>query len=323
VKVTGENDVSCGTDCTGSGGRDGLDCELASPGIPSLASGNYACPAGSGYGSATLACDPTHTNCYCAADAECPSGQCIPSANNAMCASPAGPCSGTGTADYRGCVSPAALATQCNGIGYSLSCSTGTCTVDNFDPIVLGVCLCNNDDQCDSGKCVPVSGLGGNSTACGSSCTGSGAADEHSCEPAPTSIPCMGTGGTMCTTTLTPAPVLSAGDTACLCVADSDCSSGKCVNASGQCTGTCTGAAPMDSEDCETATSSANAWSCSSGNCDDVTSPSAACAAAGVPCWCTSDSQCPSGAHCVGWAGCAVGACTGSGVGNAFNCVPE
>ena len=48
-------------------------------------------------------------------------------------------------------------------------------------------------------------------------------------------------GGTMCTTTLTPAPVLNSAKTACLCVADSDCSSGKCVNKDSQCTGTCTG----------------------------------------------------------------------------------
>jgi hypothetical protein len=320
VKVAGENNESCGSNCTGSGGRDGFDCELASPGIPSLAGGTYSCPTGSGYDGATLACDPTHTNCYCTEDSQCPSGECIPSTDNGMCAS-GGPCSGSGTPDYRGCAPPVALSAGCNGIGYSVSCSIGTCSVVNFDPIVTGVCLCTNDNQCDSGKCVSVSGLGGNSSECGSSCTGSGTADEHSCEPAPTSVPCTGTGGTTCTTTLTPAPVPNSGHSACLCVADSNCSSGKCVNA-GQCTGTCTGSAPNDSEDCVTATSVANAWSCSIGNCDDVRSPSGQCTAAGIACWCTSDSQCPAGARCNSWAGCAADACTGSGTGNPFNCVP-
>jgi hypothetical protein len=110
----------------------------------------------------------------------------------------------------------------------------------------------------------------------------------------------------------------------CLCVADTNCSSGKCVNADNQCTGTCSGntGAPRDSEDCESATSVANAWSCSIGNCSDVSSPSGQCTAAGVPCWCTSDSQCPSGALCANWSGCASGACSGTGAGNAFHCVP-
>ena len=34
VKVTRENDVSCGSNCTGSGGRDGFNCGLASPEHP-------------------------------------------------------------------------------------------------------------------------------------------------------------------------------------------------------------------------------------------------------------------------------------------------
>jgi len=319
VKVTGENDVSCGSNCSGSGGRDGFDCELVSPGIPELVGATYACPAGSGFGGTTLSCDPTHTNCYCIENAQCPSGQCVPSANNGNCSG----CTGTGTPDYRGCAPPVALATQCNGIGYSMSCTVGTCTVDNFDPIVLGVCLCNDDKQCESGKCVPNgTGVGENGTACGSNCTGSGAADEHQCQTAPSSVPCMGTGGTSCSTTLTPAPVLVSGGSACLCVADSDCSSGTCVNANSQCTGTCTATAPHDSQDCETVTSVANGWSCSIGNCDEVTAPSGRCTAAGVPCWCTSDAQCPGETHCVSWAGCAEGACTGTGTGNAFHCVP-
>jgi hypothetical protein len=61
-----------------------------------------------------------------------------------------------------------------------------------------------------------------------------------------------------CSTALSPAPVCNAGHTACLCVADSDCGSGKCSNVSSQCTGTCTGttgAGTYDVSDCQTLTS--------------------------------------------------------------------
>jgi hypothetical protein len=53
-----------------------------------------------------------------------------------------------------------------------------------------------------------------------------------------------------CTSTLTPAPVCSTSHTACLCVADSNCSSGKCVNSGSQCTGTCTGTGTADVAGC-------------------------------------------------------------------------
>jgi hypothetical protein len=61
-----------------------------------------------------------------------------------------------------------------------------------------------------------------------------------------------------CSTTLSPAPVCNAGHTACLCVADSDCASGKCSNVNSQCTGTCSGtttAGTYDVADCQTLTS--------------------------------------------------------------------
>ncbi|HEX4446866.1 MAG TPA: hypothetical protein VH044_09025 [Polyangiaceae bacterium] len=309
VQVTGENDVSCGGHCTGSGGRDGFDCELASPGIPALTASGFACPAGSGFKSTTLTCDPSHTNCYCNADNECPNGKCIPSANNASC-SPGGPCTGAGSADFRGCQTIA---------------SVGSC------PIYVGcpsnsmcsypTCYCTSDVACESGHCIPSSKNGN----C-SNCTGSkGASDDgHGCQPPPSSVACAGTGGSACTTSLTPTPVLNADHSACLCVADSNCSSGKCVNSNSQCSVSCTGEAPADKEDCRTATSIANAWSCAAGTCNTATSPNGGCAAAGVPCWCTSDAQCGSGTHCAAWAGCPSGACTGTANVNAsaFHCVP-
>ena len=58
-----------------------------------------------------------------------------------------------------------------------------------------------------------------------------------------------------CPTTLSPAPVCSSDHSACLCVDDSNCSSGKCVS-SGQCTGTCTGVGAADTAKCELLTAS-------------------------------------------------------------------
>ena len=124
-----------------------------------------------------------------------------------------------------------------------------------------------------------------------------------------------------CVTALSPTPACNAGHTACLCVADSDCSSGKCANSSGQCTGTCSGSGATDGADCQTLVSAATVWACSVGNCDTVTTAAGACAAAGVACWCTADTQCTSG-HCAEWVGCAAGACSGSGTADGMNCVP-
>jgi hypothetical protein len=312
VKVTRENDVSCGGNCTGSGGRDGFNCALASPGIPSLSGGTYSCPANSGYGNSTLACDSTQTNCYCTADSQCPSGKCVPSSNNNNCSG----CTGTGTPDYRGCQATTAIGSCIIYIGCPANTLCGYPT-----------CYCFDDVACASGHCIPSSHNNNcappDAGVSAPTCTGTGADDGHGCMPAPSSVACVGTGGTMCTTTLTPAPVLNSAKTACLCVADSDCSSGKCVNKDSQCTvaGMCTGSGTADSEDCQTAASVANAWSCSIGNCNNVSSPTGQCTAAGVPCWCTSDSQCPSGTQCAAWSGCASAACTRSGgTSNAFHC---
>ena len=123
-----------------------------------------------------------------------------------------------------------------------------------------------------------------------------------------------------CATPLAPAPVPDATHTGCLCVADSNCGSGKCVNAGGQCTGTCTGTGVADSANCQLLTAATTGWTCSMGNCNDVASPSGTCAAAGVPCWCTADAQCKTG-KCAPWPGCMPGACTGSGAADGFNCV--
>jgi hypothetical protein len=128
-----------------------------------------------------------------------------------------------------------------------------------------------------------------------------------------------------CTTSLSPAPACNSAHTACLCVADTDCPSSKCSNVTSQCgSNICTGSTmtgAYDAVDCALITSAASAWSCSAGTCDNVASPSGTCSSAGVPCWCTGDSQC-SGGLCVNWAGCPAGACTGTATPDALNCVP-
>jgi hypothetical protein len=123
-----------------------------------------------------------------------------------------------------------------------------------------------------------------------------------------------------CKTPLSPTPVPDPTHTACLCVSDSNCASGKCVNANSQCTGSCTGSGVADSANCQLLTSVTTGWTCSTGNCSDVTSPTGTCTAAGIPCWCTTDAQCKTG-KCAPWAGCASGACTAVGTPDALNCV--
>jgi hypothetical protein len=120
-----------------------------------------------------------------------------------------------------------------------------------------------------------------------------------------------GTPSKACETSLTPPPALVSNT--CLCAADSDCTSGKCANASGQCTGTCSGpvdGGAIDPVGCEVVSASPTSWACPAGSCSNVTSASGTCDDAGVACWCTSDDECPGGA-CGNWPGCAAGSCTG------------
>ena len=125
--------------------------------------------------------------------------------------------------------------------------------------------------------------------------------------------------GASCNTVLSPLPIASSDLSACLCAADSNCSSGKCVNADSRCSGTCTGAGTADESECQVPTSAPSAWSCPVGACATATTPNQACAASGVACQCTSDPQCATG-RCVDWAGCSPGACSGTGSSDAFHC---
>jgi hypothetical protein len=297
VKVTGQNDVSC-TTCTGYGPADGFDCALQSPGIPTVLP--PGCPAGSGYHNTTLACDSTKTNCYCNSDNQCPSGKCVPNANNNNnCAGST--CTGSGTPDYRGCQPVAAIP----GCPIYVGCpSSTTCSYPQ--------CYCTNDAVCDTGRCIPSSSNG----HC-SNCTGSGSTDDgHGCEPAPASIPCNGGSTYACVTTLTPAPVISSGNTSCLCVADSNCSSGKCVNLSGQCTGTCTGSGTADAEDCQIL---AAATGPASYYCNTTLSPTPVPSTGHTACLCAADSDCSSG-RCGNSSSQCTGTCTGSGAVDGTDC---
>jgi hypothetical protein len=122
-----------------------------------------------------------------------------------------------------------------------------------------------------------------------------------------------------CVTSLSPAPVCGPSHTACLCVDDSNCSSGRCINASGQCTATCTGTGAPDISDCQPLLPQPTSYACSTGNCSNVSLPTGTCDAGSLPCYCTSDAQCSSG-RCVAWPGCASGACSGSGAFDGFHC---
>jgi hypothetical protein len=202
-------------------------------------------------------------------------------------------------------------------------------------------CLCTTDSQCNShglnnGGCNTTRCDGGSGT-----CTGAGAVDNAGCSavfPTCNLNPAGCPANTLCVGGLTsgwygvPGPCSSSYQ-CCWCTSDSACSvSGKCINdatqkncmGKGPCTGTGTN---FDAMHCQLTSPGipmcAPTYSCAKGNCDDVTSPAGTCSAAGTPCWCTNDSQCTSPSHkCVSWAGCAGGACTGSGTPDCFHCAP-
>jgi len=62
-----------------------------------------------------------------------------------------------------------------------------------------------------------------------------------------------------CVTTLSPAPVCNSSHAGCLCVADSECPSGKCVSGA-QCTSACTGTGTADVAGCEVVTAAPTAF---------------------------------------------------------------
>jgi hypothetical protein len=99
------------------------------------------------------------------------------------------------------------------------------------------------------GSTAGAPGTGSTASLCGSytECGGGGGGSYgyftvHGVDPSP------------CSTPLAPAPVLNTAHTACVCVADSNCSSGKCVDM-GQCTGSCTGVGTGDVANCQVVTS--------------------------------------------------------------------
>lgn len=124
----------------------------------------------------------------------------------------------------------------------------------------------------------------------------------------------------VCATKLMPAPAVSLSATSCLCVADSNCPGGRCVNEASRCTDTCSGVGTADFVGCQLVVPVPSSWSCPVGNCRSVRSPDEACTAEGVPCWCTRDADCPGG-KCADWAGCAAGACSAIGPADGFHCV--
>jgi hypothetical protein len=335
--------------CTGSPGSAACTCNASSvctsaaaacadsTTIANCAQDSYGCfyeaamtTCASGTACRGAACVP-----FCTRAANCPSGESCDASTGACTTLCSGtqPCNG-------GCCSAGACVTNCpvsvstggyvcpvGEMGAAGACESGgnTATCSTSTP-----CWCVSNSQCESGECLTwggcVGGTGTSGTQCVTAAPAGDNVDDYNCVLASPGIPTTpATSSLVCTTTLTPTPVSNSGGTACLCVADSDCNSGMCVNANSQCTGTCSGSTSdtLDQADCQLLTAvSSSAASCLTGNCDNVTSPTGTCSAAGVPCWCTNDDQCGEGL-CVNWAGCASGACTGSsGTPDGFNCVP-
>ncbi len=302
VAVAGQNDVSCaaGAGCTGSPAavRDGFDCDPSAP----------VCSLGM-----PIATAP-YSTCACTADTQCASGTCVQSAANNNCVG-AGPCSASGlAADAQSCLSLTADV----GTGVVYGCLTGNCTGGTCTGLNQN-CYCTQDSQCKSGKCVP----GANNNTCSlvneGPCTGAGPTDGFNCALVAPGIPPLASANA--TTYLCATGACNAGHTACSCTADSQCTSGKCVNAASQCTGACSGSGAADAESCQflVSSSSGSGFTCAKGGCDAA---GGTCAASGT-CYCTNDNQCTSG-KCVNTSGkneLSCTACTGAGPNvDGFNC---
>jgi hypothetical protein len=311
--TTGTNANSSGcmntTNC--SGGTTGLDHANCAPLDPSTPS-TFACTDGS-------IANSNDTACLCTNNSQCASGLCGyvttgTNANSTACGGTTNCSGGTANLDTANC----AILEPSTPTSYS--CSTGMSNTSHT------ACLCTNNAQCGSGVCGYVTtGTNANSTGCGNATNCSGAAtglDTANCAPIVSST----SASAYCNTTLTPAPAANAG--VCLCTADSDCGSGHCSNANGQCPAgnTCSGtttAGTFDAADCQDAPTSGatgvNTYACAVGACE-AGGATTTCGAA-TPCWCTSNAQCTSG-ECEQWNGCASGQCTSlSASTDGFHCI--
>ena len=319
------NTTSCTGTCTGTGAGDSANCAPSSTPPSCTAGTSYSCAGGLG------TCDTAHNACYCTANSQCSSGQCIKTAgqNDGAGQCTGATCTGTGAGDSANCM-PFNSAT-CTGTT-THSCTLGACNAGDTG------CVCTADTQCQNGlgKCIKTAGVndgGGQCTA--GTCTGLGTPDAIYCATTtePASPP---TGTTVWGGNCPAGTTANSAHTYCVCTADSACPSGACIATLGQNEGagqcghgsTCSGAGSGDNMLCATVTEpgtelAATTATCpaGAGNCSNVSSSSGTCSAAGVACWCTTNSQCASGV-CRTWAGCS-GTCSGASgaTTDTFNCV--
>ena len=168
-----------------------------------------------------------------------------------------------------------------------------------------GECWCTRDADCPTGVC--------ETWASCADCSGSsGTWDNHHCGAAPS-----------CSTELVdvcqavPGAGCDSQTKQCKCVADSQCATGKCLPWTGCATGACTGNGTANAFGCQDPPKIPTACTASTFAC----AAPAVCDPTHAYCWCTDDSQCPSGL-CVDWTGC-TGNCTGpSGTLDSAHCVP-
>ncbi len=327
------DDATAGDD--GSGSAAGDDADAVDSGT--LVAGDAGCGDVTGDKKNCGACGHA-----CSTSVAHATAACVNSACTSTCSSGYSSCGGA-------CVAEQSDPNNCGGCGYvcasGTSCSGGQCAVSSKSSFVCPTsltdapvcdsnhhyCLCTDDSECNSNGLNVVNNGGCNSGHCSGSCKGGQFTDSAGCSIV---APTCNVGGTQGCPAKTVCEINHGGCGAavqcCWCTSDSACpTSGKCVDdpTQNQCNGQgpCTGSGSnYDGMHCQLASPGIPLcmaqFSCSVGNCDDVTSSSGTCGAAGTPCWCTADAQCPSG-KCAGWAGCAAGACTGQGQVDQFNCV--
>jgi hypothetical protein len=284
----------------GSGSTDGNGCYVPpSLGTPS----GGACAIGAVSGA----------RCWCTRNDQCASGKCK---TWGSCAG------GTGTAGSQ-CVSTGTPQATDNCIpkGTWTDTCAGTCRSDAV--VVSGTCKCLNDNQCATGACVD----NGQGCAAGE-CTGTGASDANSC--ATTAPTCSATLVTNCPSGTAGACMNNAGEYDCHCRNDADCGGFFCQNWAGCTGGSCSGTGTANDYGCTPTSAASPTFVDISGLVPTPTTYGCTAPAVCDPtghhyCWCTDDTQCPSGL-CVNQGQCAAdpSKCTGtsSSPDNA-SCVPS
>jgi hypothetical protein len=308
-------DYKAGTACTGTGTSDTQTCSQCSsrkcvsvssnctPGAPAscISSTGVTADDNDCYVPPTLpvpvggtcslgAKNAAGTRCWCTRNDQCASGVC---ANWGSCTS-----QGDGPNQ---CVTGAVGQATDNCVAKTpwTDVCAGTCAV--WATSSGGTCKCNNDNQCANGVCVDTG------QCAAGACSSTTASDQGTdgCSKTTVRPTCYNDSGFTCGSISGAGCYNTGTETDCHCKSDSQCGTGFfCLPAPANptCTGTCTGTGTANKFGCTPTSTSVTSWVDIATIVPVASTYSCAAPAVCDPshnfCWCTDDTQCPSGA-CV------------------------